>query len=56
MFPFEETQDQLLAIEATKADMESSRIMDRLICGEDVYKRQQFFHKRADSEDNSGEL
>lgn len=37
MFPFEETQDQLLAIEATKADMESSRIMDRLICGDVGY-------------------
>ena len=34
MFPYEETQDQLLAIEATKADMESRRIMDRLICGD----------------------
>ena len=37
MFPFEETQDQLLAIEATKADMQSSRIMDRLICGDVGY-------------------
>ncbi len=34
MFPYEETQDQLLAIEATKRDMESKRIMDRLICGD----------------------
>lgn len=34
MFPYEETQDQLLAIEATKRDMESRRIMDRLICGD----------------------
>ncbi len=37
MFPFEETEDQLLAIEATKADMQSSRIMDRLICGDVGY-------------------
>ena len=37
MFPYEETEDQLLAIEATKADMESSRIMDRLICGDVGY-------------------
>ena len=37
MFPFEETGDQLLAIEATKNDMESSRIMDRLICGDVGY-------------------
>ncbi len=37
MFPFEETQDQLLAIEAAKNDMESPRIMDRLICGDVGY-------------------
>ncbi len=37
MFPFEETGDQLLAIEATKDDMQSSRIMDRLICGDVGY-------------------
>ena len=34
MFPFEETEDQRLAIEAVKRDMESTRIMDRLICGD----------------------
>ena len=34
MFPFEETEDQLLAIEAVKKDMESTKIMDRLICGD----------------------
>lgn len=34
MFPYEETDDQLAAIEATKQDMESSKIMDRLICGD----------------------
>ena len=37
LFPFEETQDQLKAIEATKSDMESSKIMDRLICGDVGY-------------------
>lgn len=37
MFPFEETEDQLAAIEATKRDMESTRIMDRLICGDVGY-------------------
>ena len=37
MFPFEETEDQLEAIEATKRDMESRRIMDRLICGDVGY-------------------
>ena len=37
MFPFEETPDQLMAIEDTKKDMESTRIMDRLICGDVGY-------------------
>lgn len=37
MFPFDETGDQLLAIEAAKNDMESTRIMDRLICGDVGY-------------------
>lgn len=37
MFPFEETQDQLQAIEDTKSDMESRKIMDRLICGDVGY-------------------
>lgn len=37
MFPFEETEDQDLAIAATKADMESAKIMDRLICGDVGY-------------------
>lgn len=34
MFPFEETDDQLMAIEAAKKDMESTKIMDRLVCGD----------------------
>ena len=37
MFPFEETEDQLTAIADTKADMESTKIMDRLICGDVGY-------------------
>ena len=37
MFPFEETEDQLAAIADTKADMESRKIMDRLICGDVGY-------------------
>lgn len=37
LFPFEETEDQLLAIEAAKRDMESKKIMDRLICGDVGY-------------------
>lgn len=37
MFPYEETEDQLTAIEDTKKDMESTKIMDRLICGDVGY-------------------
>ena len=37
LFPYEETEDQLTAIEETKRDMESDRIMDRLICGDVGY-------------------
>ncbi len=33
-FPFEETQDQLSAIAAVKADMESDKPMDRLVFGD----------------------
>ncbi|MBP9996030.1 MAG: transcription-repair coupling factor [Lachnospiraceae bacterium] len=37
MFPYEETDDQLQAIADTKRDMESDRVMDRLICGDVGY-------------------
>lgn len=37
MFPFEETDDQLAAIAAAKRDMESKKIMDRLVCGDVGY-------------------
>ncbi|MCX4350098.1 MAG: transcription-repair coupling factor [Lachnospiraceae bacterium] len=37
MFPFEETEDQIAAIADTKKDMESSKIMDRLVCGDVGY-------------------
>ena len=33
-FPYEETDDQLAAIEATNKDLASGRPMDRLICGD----------------------
>ena len=33
-FPYHETRDQLAAIHDVKADMESARPMDRLICGD----------------------
>ena len=34
MFPFEETDDQLEVISQVKADMESTKTMDRLVCGD----------------------
>lgn len=36
-FPYEETGDQLMAIEDVKKDMEEGRVMDRLICGDVGY-------------------
>ncbi|MBY6889731.1 transcription-repair coupling factor, partial [Clostridium botulinum] len=36
-FPYEETPDQLLAIEDIKKDMESPKPMDRLLCGDVGY-------------------
>jgi transcription-repair coupling factor (superfamily II helicase) len=33
-FPYEETPDQLTAIEAVKEDLETPRPMDRLVCGD----------------------
>ncbi len=36
-FPYAETEDQLVAIEAVKHDMERPRPMDRLVCGDVGY-------------------
>ncbi len=36
-FPFQETPDQIRAIEEVKADMEQTKPMDRLICGDVGY-------------------
>lgn len=36
-FPFQETPDQALAIQEVKSDMEKTRPMDRLICGDVGY-------------------
>ncbi len=33
-FPYEETEDQLRCIEEVKSDMESDKVMDRLLCGD----------------------
>ena len=37
VFPYRETADQMDAIDAVQADMESERPMDRLICGDVGY-------------------
>ena len=37
LFPYQETDDQLQAIEDVKADMEGERPMDRLVCGDVGY-------------------
>ena len=37
LFPYDETDDQMDAIDAVKKDMESRKIMDRLICGDVGY-------------------
>ncbi|MGL4523322.1 MAG: transcription-repair coupling factor, partial [Bacilli bacterium] len=37
LFPYQETEDQLQAIEEIKRDMESIRPMDRLLCGDVGY-------------------
>lgn len=36
-FPYDETEDQLNAIEDIKKDMESEKVMDRLLCGDVGY-------------------
>lgn len=36
-FPFEETEDQRSAVAAIKQDMQSEKVMDRLICGDVGY-------------------
>ncbi|HHT25404.1 MAG TPA: transcription-repair coupling factor [Clostridiaceae bacterium] len=33
-FPYTETEDQIIAIDEVKADMESAVVMDRLLCGD----------------------
>lgn len=47
LFPFEETQDQLQAIADTKKDMESVKIMDRLICGDVGYGKTEIAFRAA---------
>ncbi|MCI8751544.1 MAG: transcription-repair coupling factor [Lachnospiraceae bacterium] len=54
LFPFEETQDQLDAITATKKDMESSKVMDRLICGDVGYGKTEIAIRAAFKAVNDG--
>ncbi len=37
MFPYNETEDQLTAIQNVKDDMEHTKVMDRLVCGDVGY-------------------
>lgn len=54
LFPYEETQDQLDAIAATKRDMESEKIMDRLICGDVGYGKTEIALRAAFKAVNDG--
>ena len=54
LFPFEETQDQLQAIVDTKKDMESDKIMDRLICGDVGYGKTEIAFRAAFKAVNDG--
>jgi len=53
-FEFETTVDQKYAIEATKADMESDRPMDRLICGDVGYGKTEVAMRAAFKAVNDG--
>ena len=53
-FPFEETPDQLAAIEDVKADMESDRPMDRLVCGDVGYGKTEVAIRAAFKATQSG--
>ena len=54
LFPYEETADQLKAIEDTKRDMESHKIMDRLICGDVGYGKTEIALRAAFKEVQEG--
>jgi transcription-repair coupling factor (superfamily II helicase) len=54
MFPFEETPDQLAAIADVKADMESDRPMDRLVCGDVGYGKTEVAIRAAFKATQSG--
>jgi transcription-repair coupling factor (superfamily II helicase) len=53
-FPFEETPDQLTAIESTKRDMAQPKPMDRLICGDVGYGKTEIAIRAAFKAVDSG--
>jgi len=53
-FPYPETPDQLAAIQAVKADMESPRPMDRLLCGDVGYGKTEVAMRAAFKAVNTG--
>ncbi|MBF9015672.1 MULTISPECIES: transcription-repair coupling factor [unclassified Oceanispirochaeta] len=46
-FPYQETKDQLQAVEEIKGDMESPRPMDRLVCGDVGYGKTEIAMRAA---------
>lgn len=46
-FPYEETEDQIAAIEDIKKDMESDKVMDRLLCGDVGYGKTEIAMRAA---------
>ncbi|MEM7260735.1 MAG: transcription-repair coupling factor [Planctomycetota bacterium] len=46
-FPFQETADQLTAIEAIRKDLESTKPMDRLVCGDVGYGKTELAMRAA---------
>jgi transcription-repair coupling factor (superfamily II helicase) len=53
-FPYQETDDQLRAVDAVKQDMESPRPMDRLICGDVGYGKTEVAIRAAFKAVNDG--
>ena len=53
-FPYQETPDQLAAIEDVKRDLEDDKPMDRLICGDVGYGKTEVSIRAAFKVVNSG--
>jgi len=53
-FPYQETEDQLVAVDAVKRDMESDKPMDRLICGDVGYGKTEVAVRAAFKAINDG--